>query len=133
MLTLFDNDKGNRIRIIVAGGRNYNDYTMLSNTLTNVLESCGDAKKIIISGCCQGADALGEQYAKIHGIPIKRFPAEWMKYGKAAGPIRNRKMATYASEGVGVLVAFWDGKSRGTESMIWLAKKYGLQTIIVKY
>ena len=124
---------GNQARIIVAGGRDFNNYILLSETMDAVLERYTLSEVQIVSGCCRGADALGELYAKEHGIPLKRFPADWLAYGKAAGPVRNRKMAEYASEGEGALIAFWDRKSRGTASMIRLAKKYGLQTKIITY
>ncbi len=133
MPTLFDNSIRNQIRIIVAGGRDFTNYAKLSEIMTGVLERCGDKEIIFVSGCCRGADALGERYASKHGIPVQRVPAEWAKHGKAAGPIRNKIMATYASEGTGILVAFWNGKSRGTASMIQLAKRFGLQTKIVTY
>ena len=124
---------GKQTRIIVAGGRDFDNYILLSETLDSVLERYTVSEAVIVSGCCQGADTLGERYAKEHGIPVVRFPADWQAYGKAAGPIRNRKMAEYASEGEGVLVAFWDGGSRGTASMIRLAEKFGLETIIITY
>ena len=122
-----------RNRIIVAGGRDFTDYALLSETLDVILKRYTLSEVSIVSGCCRGADALGERYAKEHGIPVVRFPADWLEYGKAAGPIRNRKMAEYASEGEGVLVAFWDGRSRGTASMIRLAEKAGLQIKTITY
>lgn len=61
------------------------------------------------------------------------FPAQWDAYGRSAGIIHNREMAEYAAEGRGVLFSFWDGKSRGTKSMIELAKKYGLEINVVRY
>ena len=60
-----------------------------------------------------------------------KFPADWKTYGKTAGPIRNKQMAEFASQQTGMLIAFWDGKSRGTGSMIRLAKEYGLEVHIV--
>ena len=129
-ITLFGKDQA---RIIVAGGRDFTDYALLSETLDVILERYTLREVQIVSGCCRGADALGERYAREHGIPVVRFPADWQAYGKAAGPIRNRKMAEYASEGEGILVAFWDGKSRGTASIIRLAEKYGLQIKTITY
>ena len=124
---------GEQARIIVAGGRDVDNYILLSETLDTVVERYTVSEVSIVSGCCQGTDTLGERYAKELGIPVVRFPADWQAYGKAAGPIRNRKMAEYASEGEGVLVAFWDGASRGTASMIRLAETYGLETKIITY
>lgn len=81
----------------------------------------------IISGHAAGADALGERYALEHGIDMELYPAEWTKYGRMAGAIRNDEMASSS----GALIAFWDGKSRGTKIMIEKARKKGLTVTIV--
>jgi len=78
----------------------------------------------IVSGGAKGADQLGEQYAKENNYNLRIFPADWDKYGKKAGYIRNEEMAKYAD----ACVCFWDGKSKGTKMMIELAKKYKLKT-----
>lgn len=122
----------NDLRIIIAGGRDFNNYNLLNSTISNYLKENTNNVEII-SGAARGADQLGEQFAIEYGYQIKRFSANWNLYGKSAGPIRNRKMAEYASDGQGVLFAFWDGKSRGTKSMINLAKKYGLEVHVVNY
>lgn len=118
------------IKVIVAGSRDFDNGGIFENAMTWLLPSDSDyAESIeIISGGCTGADALAEIYAKEWDIPLKVFPADWKKYGNAAGPIRNGQMAQYAtSDGnPGILVAFWDGKSRGTKNMIDTAFKYGL-------
>ena len=117
-------------RVIIAGGRDFNDYALLKAKCDNILaEKTATHRIVIVSGAARGADSLGERYAREHGYTLDSHPADWNTHGKAAGPIRNAQMANSAD----ALIAFWDGKSRGTESMIWLAKKYGLQTIIVKY
>lgn len=89
----------------------------------------------IVSGTARGADKLGEQYAQIAHYDVSRFPAAWDLYGKSAGYKRNAEMAKFASEdgNIGVLIAFWDGKSRGTKHMIDLAKRYGLDVHVVNY
>lgn len=66
---------------------------------------------------------MGELWAKKHGIPVAPFPADWNKFGKRAGAIRNADMAMYAD----ALVAVWDGKSRGTRDMIKKAEALGLK------
>ncbi|MEO5581136.1 MAG: SLOG family protein [Saprospiraceae bacterium] len=81
----------------------------------------------MVSGTARGTDMLGERYADEKGIPKKQFPADWPKYGKSAGYKRNTEMAKYADS----LIAFWDGKSRGTKHMIDLAKQYNLKVRVV--
>ena len=82
-----------------------------------------------MSGHASGADSLGEKFAADHNLQCELYPADWDKHGKAAGPIRNAEMAEVAD----ALIAFWDGQSRGTKSMIDLARKKGLQVAIVRY
>ncbi len=83
----------------------------------------------------RGADWLGEQYAKVAGYEVSKFPADWDRLGKRAGYVRNAEMAKFAAadKNYGVLAAFWDGKSRGTKHMIDLAEKYGLEIHIVRF
>ncbi|MDR3049232.1 MAG: DUF2493 domain-containing protein [Elusimicrobiota bacterium] len=97
------------MKIIVAGSRDFSDYAFLSKKL----DALG-RKDIIVSGMAKGADLLAHQYAKEHNMEIIEMKANWKKYGRAAGPIRNREMAKIAD----ALIAFWDGKSKGTKNMI---------------
>lgn len=134
-------DKVKELRIIVAGGRDFADYDLLFNTLSDLLcelddgiivDSPNDVK--FISGTCRGADSLGEQFAYTYGYEVIRFPADWDKYGKSAGYRRNYDMAKYAAEAkTAILVAFWDCKSKGTKNMIDIAKRYGIDVIVKKY
>ena len=110
-------------KTIIAGGRDFCDYDFLKESLNDLKISITE----IVSGKAKGVDALGEQYAKEHGIEVKEFPADWKKIGRGAGPIRNEEMAVYAD----TLVAYWDGKSKGTKSMITLAKKHGLKVHVI--
>lgn len=122
------------IRIIIAGGRDFSNYSLLKQNVDTIVKSFHNENLTIISGTARGADTLGEQYAEEHHLPIRKFPADWDTYGKAAGHIRNAQMAKYASEGTkGMLVAFWDGKSRGTDNMIQTARKKDLEVYIVNY
>ena len=61
-----------------------------------------------------GVDTLGEEWAKENNIPVDYFPANWETHGRAAGQIRNKKMAARAD----ALLLIWDGKSRGSRSML---------------
>lgn len=118
---------GETFYVIIAGGRDFKDYNLLKETCAKALAN--KSKIEIVSGTAEGADKLGEQYALLRGFQIKRFPADWKVYGKAAGYKRNEEMALYAD----ALIAFWDGKSRGTAHMINLAKEHGLKVKVVKY
>lgn len=113
------------MKTIIAGGRDYrlsdDDYAFLESEVANITE--------VVCGGAHGADEYGRQWARINGIPVKMFPADWKSHGRAAGPIRNRQMAEYADR----LIAFWDGKSRGTKSMIDEATKRGLQVDVRAY
>ena len=126
------------LRIIIAGSRDFNDYTFLKTSIKEILKSTSltDISKIkIISGTARGADQLGERFAKQFKLEVVKFPAKWDLYGKRAGYIRNEEMAKYSMEdnNYGMLVAFWDGESRGTKHMINLANKHGLKVHVVNY
>lgn len=127
------------LRIIIAGGRDFNDYGLLSSQVSNIINHLETMIHFdfitIISGNARGADRLGERYAKEHDINLAKFPAQWDRYGKRAGYLRNEEMAKYAvADGhIGVLIVFWDGESVGTKQMIRMAEKYGLESRIIKY
>ncbi len=108
-------------KVIIAGSRNITNYKKVKRFIKKVEFNIDK----IVSGMAKGVDKLGEKYAKENDIPIKQFPANWEEYGRTAGPIRNREMAEYATH----LIAFWDGKSKGTKNMIDLAIKKGLYII----
>ena len=82
-------------RIIIAGSRTFDNYELLEESLNEYIAEVFQ-KKVdsieIISGTAKGADSLGEKYAIEHNYLIKRFPADWNKYGKSAGYIRNEKI-----------------------------------------
>lgn len=120
--------------IIIAGSRDFTDYQLVKTSLKTFLLSKETTKKpTIICGMARGADMLGYRLAKEFKLPLKEFPADW-SIGKQAGYIRNEQMAKYAQQhGNGVLLAFWDGKSKGTKWMIELAKKYNLETHIFNF
>ena len=109
-------------RIVVAGCRDYTDYAQASEFIDMCISSVKDKyTPVFVSGTCRGADKLGERYARERGYEVEKYPADWDKYGAAAGPIRNRKMAEIAD----YVICFWDGNSRGTASMIRYAREMG--------
>jgi hypothetical protein len=123
------------MRTIIAGGRDY----YLSKVDIEALEKLHQSIPIteVVSGKATGVDQCGEDWAKAKGIPVKPFPVtpeDWRRIGKAAGPLRNAVMAKYcqaAGSGKSQLIAFWDGKSSGTNNMISQAKKLGLKVTVI--
>ena len=123
------------IRLIIAGTRDFTCYNIAKSETASFVQELKGAEQgcavTIVSGGARGADLLGERFAKEYGFKMMRFPADWKAYGKQAGPVRNRQMLNYAKEEQGALLAFWDGKSRGTKNMINIAKDAGIIVKIV--
>ena len=113
-------------RLVVAGSRDFDDYALLSAELDKLLS--GKTNITIVSGTARGADRLGERYAAEHNLRIERFPAEWEKYHKGAGPIRNAKMVQSAD----AVIVFWDNESSGTKNIIECARKQDIPYRIVR-
>ena len=107
------------MRVIIAGGRDYElSETEISHL--NVLLVTLPIKEVV-SGGARGVDTCGEAWARRFGLPVKRFPADWTRHRRSAGPIRNGEMAAYAD----ALVAFPGG--RGTADMVKQATAKGLK------
>ena len=114
-----------KMKYAIIGSRNFNDYNRLKSTLDHELPRID----LIISGGASGADTLAEKWADENNIPSRIFHAEWEKYGKSAGFIRNRLIIDLADK----VIAFWDGKSKGTANSISLAKKKNKKVSIVYF
>lgn len=122
--------KKENFKVIVAGSRGFNDYRLLRENCNSALREKKKTHNIIIvSGHAKGADAFGEKYAKDEGFDLEIFPADWKKFGKAAGFRRNEQMAEFAD----ALIAFWDGKSHGTKHMIDIATEKGIKVKVIEY
>lgn len=115
------------MNIIVAGSRDFRNYSQLKTELDLFLLDYTDIH--IVCGEARGADALGRRYAIEHSYPVLSFPAEWDKYGKAAGARRNLEMAKVAD----ALIVFWDGLSKGTQNMIGQMQKLNKPYKIIRY
>lgn len=116
------------MKVIIAGSRTICDY---SEVETAVRRS-GFTVTEVVSGMARGADRLGAEWADNHGVPVKKFFAQWLtKDGEkdlGAGMARNRKMADYAD----ALVAVWDGESTGTAHMIDVMGRKGKAVFIYR-
>lgn len=115
------------MKVIIAGGRDFNNYGLLFLECEAFLLGLGGVE--IVSGGANGADKLGERFARDKGYKVTQFPADWDKFGKSAGYRRNKEMAQYAD----ILIAFWDGMSKGTGHMIDLANFHKLKVHIINY
>lgn len=114
-------------KVIIAGSRTCPEKDLtLFEKVSGILRNLENIE--IVSGTARGADRFGEWLASECGYELTKFPADWDKYGKSAGYIRNKEMAEYATH----LVAIWDGKSRGTKHMIDLANREGLLVRVLR-
>jgi len=114
-----------KFKLAIVGGRSFNDYELMNETLTPYLHKITE----IVSGGAKGADYLAEKFAENNNIPITIFYAEWDKYGKMAGYVRNSVIWNYADCGI----AFWDGKSKGTAHSFKLSKHLNKPIITIYY
>jgi hypothetical protein len=110
------------MRVLVCGGRDYADYVNVVKMLS-ALETMRGPFTTIIHGCARGADTLADRYARANDIVVAKFPADWERYGSAAGPIRNRQML---DEGKPDLVVAFPG-GRGTANMVQQARRVGVE------
>lgn len=105
------------MRVLVCGGRNYFDGETLYATLDKI-----ENIELIIHGGAAGADSMARDYANSRDIPCLKHPANWEKYGKRAGPIRNQEMLKWQPD---LVVAFPGGV--GTADMVKRAEKAGIE------
>lgn len=108
-------------KAVIAGGRNFQPEQKHYDWLARVLHDLSVSE--VVSGGCSGADRFGEDAARHYKLEIKRFPADWNKHGKAAGPLRNEEMAKYAD----VCILFPGGS--GTADMKRRAIAHGLKVV----
>ena len=118
-------------KVIIAGGRDFRNYNGLKSYCDKILKTKVEQgyEIKIISGTANGADKLGERYAKEKGYEILQFPADWDAHGRSAGYIRNKQMAKNAD----ACICFWNGVSNGTKWMIEIAKEKQLPLRVIKY
>lgn len=96
--------------LAIVGSRWYNDYSSFKTYLEKAITILNIEFNKIISGGANGPDRMAIRYAKEKGIEWTEYPAEWNRYGKKAGFIRNTTIVENAT----YVLAFWDRKSSGT-------------------
>lgn len=113
------------MRVLVCGGRDYNDYNRLDSLLTDMYDS--GQITVIINGGARGADSMSSKWALKNNVPLEIYEANWDEHGRAAGPIRNQEML---DEGEPDLVIAFPG-GNGTRDMVSRANKKGVKVLEV--
>lgn len=112
------------MKIVIAGSR---DLSVSPKLLLELLGALNidivseTGHEVVSGGCPTGPDSAAKELPKFIGVTYKEFPPDWGTHGRAAGPIRNRQMAEYGD----CLLLVWDGKSRGSASMLSEMRRVG--------
>lgn len=112
------------MKLAIVGSRNFDDYNLLKSVIDNI-----SPVERFISGGAKGADALAREYARVNKVDFIEYLPEYKKYGKNAPLVRNRQIVDNAD----IVIAFWDGESRGTLYTIDYARKKGKRVFIVRF
>lgn len=104
------------MKIAVIGSRGFNDYNLLADHLDKLT-----GIECVVSGGAKGADNLAERYASENKIQMEIHTPDYGKYGRSAPIERNREIVRSSD----MIIAFWDGRSKGTESVIIFARRIG--------
>jgi hypothetical protein len=110
------------MRVLVCGGRTFDDWALLKETLDGLEQA-----SVIIHGATAGADTLAGRWGELRKVPVWAFQADWTAHGRAAGPIRNKRML---EEGRPDLVVAFPG-GHGTANMVKQARAAGVRVIEV--
>jgi len=113
--------------LAIVGSRTFDDYDLLVKEVDKLASKTKITR--IVSGGASGADTLAEHYARTNDISLCVYPADWKKYGKRAGFLRNHKII----EECDICLAFWDGNSKGTKHSIDLARDTHKKTYVVYF
>ena len=116
------------MNIAIVGGRDFNDYTLLKESILAYIDA-HEKPENIVSGGAKGADTLATQFATEMGIPLLIFKPDYQRYGRGATLVRN----TQIIENAEVVFAFWNGQSKGTKDSIKKAEKLEKELYVIKY
>lgn len=114
------------MNVIVSGDRNWKNMNIIERELRKL-----PVDTVIIHGAARGADTIGKFVAERIGLKVVGFPADWKRYGRAAGPIRNQQMIDEGKPDM--VLAFHEniGESKGTRDMVARARGIGIKVIII--
>lgn len=111
--------------LAIVGSRGFDDYELLKSALSPYIKKTS----FMVSGNADGADKLGEKWADENNIEKLIFKPDWKKHGKSAGVIRNKTIV----ENSDLIIAFWDGKSKGTKHTIDISQKLNKDILIINF
>lgn len=116
-------------RVLVCGSRDWRDRRIIRETLRALADCYPDLRIVVVHGAARGADRMAGEEARACGYKVEEHPADWKRHGRRAGAIRNAHML---SLGCSRVIAFWDGKSRGTEHMIAIARDAEARVTVIR-
>jgi hypothetical protein len=111
------------MKVAIVGSRSFTNIDVLLYHMQIFHPKCFEE---IISGGARGADGLARDYARLHNIPYTEYKPDWKQNGRAAGFRRNGKIVANSD----IVIAFWDGRSKGTEYTIQLAKQFRKPVVV---
>lgn len=113
-------------RLLVCGDRYWDDFKAVKREIKRRMPD------LVIEGEADGADSMARLAAEELGIPVQKFPAQWSKFGRAAGPIRNTQMLVEGQPTE--VIAFHPNiaSSKGTKNMVNQARKRNIPTTVYK-
>jgi hypothetical protein len=112
------------MRVLICGSRTWIDKAAIAADLFEL-----GPFEVVIHGGARGADRISGEVARNLGIPVKVYKADWRRYGKRAGSIRNLEMLDKGKPDL--VIAYWDGESPGTRDMILKAERAGVTVKMV--
>ena len=112
--------------LAVSGSRHFENYELFKIYMREKILNKYGRPKLIIAGDCRGADSLTRRWAEENGIPFTQYVAEWDKYGRSAGPIRNGQLV----EDCDILFAILSRESRGTLDALKKAEKFPAKPVV---
>jgi len=116
-------------KVIISGSRDFNNFNQLVYYADKCLKNKKDCRIIIITSDSKGTDRLAEMYAFHRHYELVKVPTNWVRWHKAAAFKRNVEMAEKAN----ALIAFWDGKSKGTSHLIEVMRGFSKPRRIIYY
>ena len=136
---VMNNASGMMYVVLVCGDREYTRVQPIKQEIAGLYEQYGHRLKIVHGGCARkangkwvDADMIADTIARLLGIPVSPYPADWNRHGNSAGPIRNSLML--ANEQPDLVLAFHSNinSSKGTKDMVTKARGAGVPVKVIK-